>query len=582
MNRFKLLLSSVIFLHLCFPVNGVAQTALSAADTIVYNVKLYSELYNAYKIRISDINKEVIETVAKVMVVEPTDLTLNTKFKEDLYLDSLGIIDLVEQVKQELTFYEGGEEDSITVPMTIVGNIVDVVKPKSDSTMLMMTYYPWKAVFDTHSVYRVGLYNDGIGILKGLIEYTCDSIQREIYINELMNVYDVWYEYCDTINASMNENFSKTFIKSEKVRDYISMYPGEINKENVMDPHFVRMYDLIMDALNEPENQEEVHYLNVDKLMRISLQRMNRTNALNGSYKKYQDQYVADFEIFDVRMQSLLEHVKSAAHINNINALHKGHAENFDKVSLNISASTGDCGAMEEAFAMQMFEKSMDEKFLSRVIRSMRGCPDSEVYLEALENYTYLTNVDPEDILAKRRLLIRQYMRRERYDEAVEQIRFILGLKEGVDNVEKAEWYYVWGNILEEQGNKQTAAFRYKSAVSLNPNYGNALYRLALMYSENKLYPKDPLKDSYRYLLCVDKMERAKECIQQYGGSATLGKYNTVSVNTINQWIASFKSMCPDQAEAFMLGAEYSTPGKKYTFPSASLMKGETTIIRFY
>ena len=581
MNRFKLLLSSVILLHLCFPVSGVAQTALSAEDSIVYNVKLYSELYNAYKIRISDINKEVIETVAKVMVADPAELNLNTKFQEDLYLDSLGILDLVEQVKTELTFYEGGEGDSITVPMKILGNIVDVVKPKSDSTMLMMTYYPWKAVFDTHSVYRVGLYNDGIGILKGLIEYTCDSIQREIYINELMNVYDVWYEYCDTINASMNEKFSKTFIKSEKVRDYIDMYPGDITKENVMEPQFVRMYDLIMDALNEPENQEEVHYLNIDKLMRISVQRMNRTNALNGSYKKYQDQYVADFEIFDVRMQALLEHVKHPAHIGNINLLHKGHAETFDKVSLNITASTGDCGAMEEAFAMQMLEKSMDEKFLSRVIRSMRGCPDSEVYLEALENYTYLTNVDPEDILAKRRLLIGQYYRRERYDEAIEQIRFILGLKEGVDNIEKAEWYYTWGYILEEQGNKQTAAFRYKSAVSLNPNYGNALYRLALMYSENKLYPKDALKDSYRYLLCVDKMERAKECIQQYGGSATMGKYNTVSVNTINAHIASFKSMCPDQAEAFMLGAEYSTPGKKYTFPGG-VMKGETTIIRFY
>ena len=239
MNRFKLLLSSVLLLHLCFPVNGVAQTAVSAADSIVYNVKLYSELYNDYKIRISDINKEVIEAVAKVMVVEPTELNLNTKFKEDLYLDSLGIIDLVEQVKAGLPFYEGG--DSVTTPMTIVGNIVDVVKPKSDSTMLMMTYYPWKAVFDTHSVYRVGLYNDGIGILKGLIEYTCDSIQREIYINELMNVYDVWYEYCDTINASMNETFSRTFIKNEKVRDYIAMYPTEITTENVMHPHFVKM-----------------------------------------------------------------------------------------------------------------------------------------------------------------------------------------------------------------------------------------------------------------------------------------------------------------------------------------------------
>ena len=82
-------------------------------------------------------------------------------------------------------------------------------------------------------------------------------------------------------------------------------------------------------------------------------------------------------------------------------------------------------------------------------------------------------------------------------------------------------------------------------------------------------------------MLCIDKLERAKECIQQHAGSATMGKYNNASVSDINGYIASFKSMCPDQTEAFMLGAEYSTPGRTFTFPGG-VMKGETTTIRFY
>ena len=575
MNRFKLLLSSVLLLHLCFPVNGVAQTAVSAADSIVYNVKLYSELYNDYKIRISDINKGVIEAVAKVVVVEPAELNLNTKFKEDLYLDSLGVIDLVEQVKTELPFYEGEEGDSITTPMTIIGNIVDVVKPKSDSIMLMMTYYPWKAVFDTRSVYRVGLYNDGIGILKGLIEYTCDSIQREIYINELMNVYDVWYEYCDTINASMNETFSKTFIKSEKVRDYIAMYPEMITSENVMQPHFVKMYDFIMDALNEPENQEEVHYMNIDKLMNISVKRLGR------NWKKYQEQYAADFEIFDVRMQLLLEHVTHAGHVNNINVSYGGHTKLFDDNSaLMDEVSAGaDYEKLEEAFALQMLEKSMDEKFLSRVIRKMRGSSDSDVYLEALENYTYLTNVAPEDILAKRRLLTKEYYKRERYDEAIEQISFLVGLREGIDNIEKAEWYYMWGSILELR-NDPRAAYRYQSSVKLNPNFGNAYYRLAIIYSNPKnTFTSVKEKDKYRYFLCLDKLERAKECIKQYANSPTLSKYNDARlIEAINKAVASCESNCPPADVIFMLGDQ---PGTKFTFP-AGVMKGESTTLRFY
>lgn len=575
MNRFRILLSSVILLCLFMPKVSMAQSAMSTADSVVYNTMIYSELYNDYKMRNSDINKEVIDAVAKVLLVDASDLNINTKLIEDLYLDSLGALDLLEQVKKELPFYEDNG-DTIVPPLKIVGNIVDVVKPRSDSTMLIMAYYPWKAVFDTRSVNRVGLYNDGIGILKGLIGYTCDSIQREIYIDELMEVYDVWYELADTINANMNETFSKTMIRSDKVRDYIDMYPEEITEKNVYEPQFVRMYDYIMDALNEPENQEEVHYLSVDKLMRISTQRLKH------NWKQYQEQYVADFETFDVRMQLLLEHVTHPGHVSNINILHEGHADNFDQISTNITASTGDCGAMEEAFAMQMFEKAMDEKFLNRVIRSMRGCPDSDVYVEALENYTYLfatvTTENVDDVLAKRRLLANVYLKRERYDEAIEQIRYMLSVEK--DNVEKANLYYLWGNILERQGNNQTAAFRYKSAVGLNPNFGNAFYRLAIMYSKNK-FTSDPLKDSYRYLLCIDKLERAKECIQQHAGSATMGKYNNASINDINGYIASFKSMCPLQTEAFMLGAEYSTPGRTFTFPGG-VMKGEKTTIRFY
>ena len=572
MNRFRFLFSSVVLFFLCCPVCSMAQVAMDRADSIVYNTTIYSELYNQYKIRNSDINREVIDAVAKILMVDASELTINTKLKDDLYLDSLGVIDLFEQVKKEVSFYEGGV-DSLTTSLQIIGSLVDVVRPQSDSVMLIMTYYPWKAVFDTRSVHRVGLYNDGIGILKGLIAYTRDSIQREVYIDELMELYDVWYEYADSINANMNEVFSKTMIKSDKVRDYIELYPGEITEKNVYSPQFVRMYDYIMDALNEPENKEEVHYLSVDKLMRISIQRLKK------NWKQYQEQYVADFETFDVRMQLLLEHVTHPGHVGNINFLHKGHADNFDQISTNITASTGDCGAMEEAFAMQMFEKAMDEKFLNRVIRSMRGCQDSDVFVEALENYTYLfptiTTENVDDVMAKRRLLANVYLKRERYDDALEQIKFMLSVEK--DNIEKANLHYLWGNILERK-NDPRAAYRYKDAVRFNPNFGNAYFRLAIIYSMNNKFTSVAEKNKYVYFLCLDKLERAKECIKQYASSPTLGKYNTVSISDINGYIASFESQCPTADEIFMLGEQ---PNTKFTFPGG-VMKGESTILRFF
>ena len=574
MNKFKSFLQSIIFLFvLCFPLKGVAQAVDALSDSLVYNIAMYQKLYNDYSTKKGLLQQDVIGIVKRELPYIASEVDLNAKFAA-LGLDSMTVVALAKTVSNEVG--ASISEDEV-VNLSTVNDLFEAVYPKGDSIMLMMAYYPWKAAFSTHRVYRVGLYNDGVNILKGLIGYTCDSIQREIYINELMNVYDVWYEYVDTINASMNETFSKTMVKSDKVRDYIEMYPGEITKENVMHPHYVQMYDFIMDALNEPENQEEVHYLNVDKLMRISTQRLNR------NWKKYKEQYVADFDLFDVRMQLLLEYVDNPTAKGNIVYLHKGHNDQFKKViDLINPMEPNDCSDLEEYYALRMPEKGKDQMFLDQVIRKLRGCSDSEIYVEALMNYTSLSNVDPAEIITKRRLLADVYLTRGRYDDAIEQIQFLLGLKEGVESIEQAYLYYLWGNILERQGKFQYAALRYKSAVSLNPNFGNAYYRLAVAYAHPQNYhSSDKLKNSYKYLLCIDKLERAKECMQEYAGSATLGKYNSISINEIDQYIVSCKSYCPNQADAFMLGTEFSTPGKRFTFP-AGAMKGETITIRFY
>lgn len=228
---------------------------------------------------------------------------------------------------------------------------------------------------------------------------------------------------------------------------------------------------------------------------------------------------------------------------------------------------------------MQMFEKAMDEKFLNRVIRSMRGCQDSDVFVEALENYTYLfptiTTDNVDDVMAKRRMLANVYLKRERYDDALEQIKFMLSVEK--DNIEKANLYYLWGNILERK-NDPRAAYRYKDAVKFNPNFGNAYFRLAIIYSKNNKFTSVAEKNKYVYFLCLDKLERAKECVKQYASSPTLGKYNTVSISDLNGYIASFESQCPTADEIFMLGEQ---PNTKFTFPGG-VMKGESTILRFF
>lgn len=564
----------------------MAQGVEALSDSLVYNIAMYRSPYNTYLFKKQNFSDEIIRIVKREFPHIASKVDRNAKFN-DLGIDSLTVRELAGVVSREVGRLISEEE---VVSLSTVGDLAEVLHFNGDSTELIFVYYPWKAVFDTHSVYRVSLYNDGINILKDLIQYTCDSIQREIYINELMNVYDVWYEYADTINASMNETFSKTMIKSDKVRDYIEMYPGKITEENVMHPHYVKMYDFIMDALSEPDNQEDIYYLNVDKLMRISVQRLKK------NWEKYRDQYAADFELLDRRMRLLLDHVTRADAKGNITLLRNEHAKVFkindekmvaeDERREKPKVPKVNCDESEKRYAELMWEKSMDYMFLDEVIRSMRGCPNSDVYVEALENYTYLSNVDPAEIVSKRLLLVNEYIKRELYDEAIEQIQFLLGLP-SVDNIEKAHLYYRWGVILERQGNNQQAAFRYKSAVKLNANHGDAYFRLAFMYSKNKFKLGDDEKslfiDKYKYLLCIDKLEIAKKKIQEYANSEVYSKYNKTELSVINQYIASFKTNCPDQAKAHMFGLDkaYWTSGGSFTF-KAGVMNGETTTIRFY
>ena len=71
MNKFRFLFSSVVLFFLCCPVTSKAQLVMDAADSIAFNTQIYSELYNAYKIRMSDLNKGVIDAVSKVLVEIP-------------------------------------------------------------------------------------------------------------------------------------------------------------------------------------------------------------------------------------------------------------------------------------------------------------------------------------------------------------------------------------------------------------------------------------------------------------------------------------------------------------------------------
>ena len=201
MNRLRFIFSFLI-IFLLSPMHRIAAQGTEAlSDSLVYGIAMYKELYKEYTNKKALLQQQVIETVKETFPdASKVSVNLNTKLAT-VAEDQFAIFDLVDVLKEK--FGVAVTEEDV-VNFAIVNDIFNAVRPAGDSIMLTMVYYPWRMVFDSRSVHRVGVYEDGINILTDLTEMITDTIQRGIYLDELMNIYDVWYEYIDTINKRMS------------------------------------------------------------------------------------------------------------------------------------------------------------------------------------------------------------------------------------------------------------------------------------------------------------------------------------------------------------------------------------------
>ena len=480
--------------------------------------------------------------------------------------------------------------------------VANELKTPADSFLLMMSYYPWCSVFDSRSIHRVSTYDDGIYILKELVQSTNDTIQKQLYLDELMYVYDVWCEYADTINKQIDAPFSKTLILSEKVRTYENLMPVMYNlwwdslfvtmgdtlktkmlQENALNPEVCRLYDYMRVALYSQESKENLYYDIPYLYFRLSHARLRKNQKL------YSEQYTRDFDSVDIRYSYFKTLALNDIVNNNIVSRHNDITKMYDEASgILLINSSGNWREKEEAFRNQLYDKmdywdlgmeEPDPQFLNRVIRGI-GTDSSEVYIEALE--CYLKFIVPsgkvnDDNLAdykKKRIdLYNVYFNKGRYDDAISILKEIIGVER--DDIAKAEWYFLLGGNLGKQGKSPIS--NYKRAVRYNPNYGNALYQLAIEYSKCS-FTRDAAKDRIKYFLCLDLLQKAKNSIENNSKDPKLKKYNNESLlKSVNEAVIAFRQNVPSTDELFMMGLK---SGTRFDFPKGTYMDGESTIIR--
>lgn len=621
MNKLRITFSLLTILMFCPMHKGMAQHTEALSDSLVYAIAMYQELYKEYrKVRedhMLDCSAMVAEFFGKVASAEDFTnddfnrgvVNLNTNLVKDLGADLLSILDLSETIKQKLGITISEEQ---AVGLSTVRDIYEIARA-NDTIMLAMACYPWRMVFDSRSVHRISLYEDGIDMLTDLTTLTTDSIQRDIYFNELMNIYDVWYEYADTINELVDIPISKTQIKCDKARKFYiecmpkvyGMHRDSITKENIMAPYAVRAYDLFYDALYEQENKEDLDSNVPTFFFKLSQCRIAHYHE-NKNIQAFADQYKTNFDTIDSRICHLLA-------LNDLRKNVQGSInKNYEAIKNTYRKTIRDMGLIdatnwrekEPIFREQLEEKSFlwicgqeepDATFLEEIILHL-GNDSSDVYVEALELYIeYFVprpakgesfRGDKEDYVGKRKALFGAYYNRKRFDDCISIIDGLIAVEQ---DDERAYWEYQKGYIYLKQyeiatkANKRNeannminkAAYRFKAAISRKPDYGDAYYQLAYAYARITYDPNNRDLDSFRYLLCQDKCKEALRCLKNSVGKDSEKKFNRiVTEEEVNKLIKWSNDNMPDMVPIWhSLGI---SSGEKYKFKDQGVWKGES------
>ncbi len=557
MNRIKITLLCLCVFSLSPIAKGIAQSDAVAVDTLGTDMSADSVAIDSIAIE---------QTVA-----DSIDTSVTTAIPASV--DSLTNDTLVYHLIPEAE-----------LPDSLIYSIA-IYEELSNDSNFVLAYYPWKMVFDSHAVHRIDIYDKGISILNGLIETTQDSIQKEIYLDELMNVYDVWYELSDILNSRIDNPYSRGLIKSEKARRYIENMPlvyglglDSISSENVMEPYALRLYDYLKEAVLEHDGKGDIQYRLPDYFYSVARSRfvyyynrhLKAMETFGAAYDstlidKHKEAYVADYNsafasqdslIFclnDILGSAMLDNDPRIGVQNNQERIRNTYQDDITRMNIQ----SGDCETLEMEFENQFYEKNTDPSWLKFVIASLQSCQDSYIYLLALETYVNMIPEDEDmlaDITKKRASLAKIYKDAGRYPDAIKQYQQLAADEK--DSKKKALRYYEIADIYLKQRNYNNVVTNCRRAIKLLPEFANAYYYLGAAMGQLTWMKGDPTMNSFVQLLAIDKYEKALELVRANANDPALRIYNSTKESTILDAIESAKNAAPSKADAFFTGKQ--------------------------
>jgi tetratricopeptide (TPR) repeat protein len=340
--------------------------------------------------------------------------------------------------------------------------------------------YPyWEVAFNECPLSTRRLYTDGVKIISHKIKSASCEEKKDVYFQDLMNVYDQRIEYFGD-----HPKYGVGYIKGIKAIDMLDFKKAvsEIRAE---------AYQLLNESIEEQGEKSKPAVLGVYMKTTVAMFIAGELNAID---------VVNNYTTVSKLLNSQIENPRLTKR--------KSMLENLNGKIEEIFARSGaaNCETLNEIFSPQLEANKDNIEWLQRVSRLLARelCEDMELLYKVSE---YQHNIEPSSSSAYG--LARMYLKSGDTERAIEFYNEAIKLVENKE--QKSEYYYQLGLIYLSQGNYVSARSNALKAIELNANWGQPYIVIGKTYatSANSIGDND-FEHKTAYWAAVDKFSRAK------------------------------------------------------------------------
>ena len=413
-------------------------------------------------------------------------------------------------------------QQEMLASVSLYQDAVKQYKSTKDQRWLEEAYPYWKEIVANCPKQSKNLYIHGANIMRVKISKAKDKAERDAFIDELMNMYDVRIaNYGEAPKWTAKKALDlEEILKEEGLERYYALYDQAVRMEGDLEAAYLVKY---MEAT--------INYVRAGKA---------EPTLVVDNYD------IASEKLEDELQKYVDDSVKSATirgYIAGVEAAFSPYAT---------------CEQLVEIYSKKFEADPENVDLLKKITNIMmkKRCTEQPLFFSATEN---LYRLEPTPTTAMS--MGQMCLAKKEYSKAIEYLNDAV---KGVADKDKYKAYLYLGHAYNGAKSYSAARTAYNNAAEADRTKGEPYRMIAQMYAgSSSTASEDNVSGRSAYWAAVDKLQKSK--------SVDSSEENVEACNAL---ISRYSAHFPKQTDAFMAGLEN---GNRFTVPG---WIGESTIVR--